>query len=70
MPSESKKCGCGFGHKKSAFGKSADSFFNNLNGQYINNCVASGYGKPIFRFGNIPKKNVGPMSIGSKKNKL
>jgi len=73
------RCGCGqsFGHRRSAFGSSADSFFHGMDNNKNNYCLqanvyyrnnvtplthASGFGKKS-SFGN------GPMKIGSKKNK-
>jgi len=69
-------CGCGFGHykKKSAFGSSADSFFNgnyagpaNLNS--VKSCLSTVYNNttPLTRFGTGSIKSKGPMKIGSKK---
>lgn len=67
MPTK-QSCGCGFGHsRKSAFGSSADTFFNRQHNPAI--CLQnSGYcnATPLTRFGN-KISGFGPMKIGSKK---
>ena len=65
MPPQKSDCGCGFG-RKSAFGNSADFFFNNLHdpakclmgrNNFAQLTHSSGFGKSSY----------GPMKIGKKK---
>jgi hypothetical protein len=64
------KCACGFGHSRSAFGKSADSFFGNLNKNGVESCLSTVYNNvtPLTHssgFGQV--KSRGPMKIGKKR---
>ena len=72
MPS--KTCGCGFGHTRSAFGRSADSFFGTLNGNNVTSCLSSVYNNagPLSRSSGFGKKSGfgnGPMKIGNNKKR-
>jgi hypothetical protein len=68
-------CGCGFGHRRSAFGNKADTFFNNLNGIGVSSCLQNGgyyqnNATPLTHSSGFGKKSsfgTGPMKIGSKK---